>query len=180
MLVWMIWSATILGGVAGILMSLVYWYRGKGRSVWRTIAVTIIWLVWLSPAAFLLDDSSPFQFRLLREGCTYFFIVPAFLRSLSASTVSRLVWPYKRRRFIGSVTQPMVAGIGFLSIYLLIHLPGIFEMMVLSSVWHWVSVALLTALALCMWWPITHWVPGRKRFTEGQKLLYMFFCTLRF
>ncbi|TDQ36761.1 cytochrome c oxidase assembly protein [Aureibacillus halotolerans] len=144
------------------------------KRMWRRlVALVLLWVTLLSPLPHTLYVAYPFQLRVFQEGILYFLIIPIVLQSLSSATVAQLVWPYRRRRMISYLGHPVTGGIGFLVLYTVMHLPGVVRVLYDGGVLDIGFMAIVGASAVCMWWPVTHSVPGARRMTEGQRLFYL-------
>jgi len=111
---------------------------------------------------------------LLWLGAPFFPMLRGLPRSVRNYWVAPLLTSPALRRFFAWFTHPMIALPIFITVNTLWHLPGMYDLAMRSTGWHYLQHACFLGAALLFWYPVVRPYPASPRWSLWLLLPYLF------
>lgn len=99
---------------------------------------------------------------------------PFFLMAIPRALAWDLVPTQRSKRWVRSLTNPYLAGVGFESFIMLTHMPGMYDALTMHVVAHALLHLSLFLLGILYWWPVVEPLPVWGTYGWLWKVVYLF------
>ncbi|CAM3476726.1 cytochrome c oxidase assembly protein [Hydrogenibacillus schlegelii] len=153
------------------------------RKVSFLAGLGLLYVCWGSPL--LVLSHVWFSAHMAQMSLSYFIVPPLLLIGLPQRALRPLVGRRRGPSVFRRLFDPRAALWSFNGLFVIYHLPSVFDRVMTHAAAHIAFLTALFALAVWMWWPLVGPIPeqrlpeaGRKRYIAANERLLMPACLL--
>ncbi|MDL4843122.1 cytochrome c oxidase assembly protein [Aquibacillus rhizosphaerae] len=169
------WNAGIL---LVVLLGIVFYLFLLPTSKEHTVSKTVIFIIGM--ALFYIALGSPlnilgriiFRAHIAQMIILFLFVVPLLLVGMKTEIISKLVSYSTFRKGYNIFTNPIVAIVLFHGMFIIYHIPGVFDYVRMSYSLNYLYVLTMFVTALLVWSPIFPIDYQRNRLSYRNKFFY--------